>query len=203
MAISSKPIINHIPRFLEFCKEKGLSANTQKNYKIYLNIFILWLKKENKEHLLPHELVYDDILAYRLYLSQFRAKNGSPLKLATQSYYLIALRALLSCFKAKDIESLPPEKIGLPRANKGEKTVKFLDLEQINKLLMATDQKTPIGLRDRAILETLVYSGFKVKQLADINRDQIAGNNNLPQKVLLEYLKIRKDKNSALFIKCQ
>jgi len=175
MKNSDLPIIKHIPNFLDYCEvEKGLSEKTQLNYKRYLQKFILWLKNSKKDNLLPHELTADDIWAYRLYLSRFQGKNGQSLKKVTQNYYLIALRALLGYFVAKDIISIPPDKIALPKDAKGGKTIKFLNLDQIGKLLLAPDIKTPQGLRDRAILESLFSTGLRIAEMVALNRDQFA-----------------------------
>lgn len=223
MKKSDKPIIKHILDFLDYCEvEKGLSEKTQINYKRYLQRFIDWLKITKKEAILPHELTPDDIWAYRLYLSRFRDKKGRTLKKITQNYYLIALRALLGYFAAKDIISLPAEKISLPKDAKTEKTVKFLNLEQIEKLLLAPDTKTVKGLRDRAILETLFSTGLRIAELVSLNREQFAniqnkkdlelgiiGKGGRPRTVyfseralywLKKYLATRKDKEKALFI---
>ena len=223
MIKSNKSIIKHIADFLDYCEiEKGLSDRTQKDYQHYLKKFVFWLKNNKKENLLPHELTADDIWAYRLYLSRFRDKKGKTLKKVTQNYYLIALRALLSYFTAKDILSLPADKIRLPRDAKREKTVKFLNLEQIEKLLLAPDTKNHMGLRDRAILETLFSTGLRVAELVALNRDQVVniknkkdlelaiiGKGGVPRTVyfseralnwLKKYLETRKDKEKALFI---
>jgi len=201
MGKSSKPILNHIPRFLDYCRREGLSDKTQENYKCYLNKFILWLKKENKTTLPPHKLTPRDIQSYRLYLSRYTDEKGRPLKKVTQKYYLIALRALLGYFTAKDVVSLPADKIALPKSTKAEKTVKFLNLEQIEKLLLAPNTKKPAGLRDRAILEALISTGLKVNQLRNLDRDQV--EQILSSEALLwikKYLETRKDKDKALFI---
>jgi len=223
MKESDKQIIKHIPDFLDYCEvEKGLSEKTQENYNRYLQKFIYWLKKTHKEALLPHQLTADDIWAYRLFLSRFTDQNGRPLKKVTQNYYLIALRALLSYFVAKDIECIPPGKIALPKASGAEKTVKFLNLEQIEKLLLAANAKTPIGLRDRAILEALFSTGLRIAELVGLNREQFAniknkkdlelsitGKGGHPRTVYFseralgwvkQYLETRKDKEKALFI---
>jgi site-specific recombinase XerD/intein/homing endonuclease len=223
MKKSDIPIIKQIPDFLDYCEvEKGLSEKTQINYSRYLNKFILWLKGSNKASLLPHQLTPDHIWDYRLYLSRFKGENGLPLKKATQTYYLIALRALLGYFTAKDIESLPQDKIALPKANKGEKSVKFLTLEQIEKLLLAADPSQPMGLRDRAILETLFSTGLRIAEMVALNREQFAniklkkdlelgiiGKGSHPRTVyfsdralswIKKYLDTRKDKEKPLFI---
>ena len=105
MRKNEKPTISHIPGFLSYCKKRGLSEKTHMNYKLFLNRFIKWLGKENKNILLPHELTVEDINSYKFYLSRFQGENGQPLKKVTQNYYLIGLRALLGYFTAKDIES--------------------------------------------------------------------------------------------------
>ncbi len=201
MLKSSRSIIDYIPRFLDYCEiEKGLADKTQKNYDHYLTKFVSWLKKIKKDDLLPHELTADDVWAYRLYLSRYTNEKGHPLKKVSQNYYLIALRALLSYFTAKDIVSLLPAKIGLPKGFKREKIANFLNLEQIEALLSAPRLQTPKGLRDRAILETLIATGFKIRQITSLNKDQLSV---IPGKVLphvKEYLQTRKDKNSALFV---
>ena len=130
----------------------GLAVKTQKNYKHYLNKFILWLQKENnKTTLLPHEFTTDDIQSYKLYLNRFRNKKGQPLKKVTQNYYLIALRALLGYFVAKDIESLYANKISLPRAVIGEKTIKFLEDMESEDLVITGRKITKEQLKDKNI----------------------------------------------------
>ena len=220
---SSIPIIKHIPDFLDYCEvEKGLSDKTQENYQRYLQKFVFWLKMAKKEAILPHELSSEDIWAYRLFLSRFSDKKGHSLKKISQNYYLIALRALLSYFTVKDIVSIPSDKIALPKDAKREKTVKFLDLEQVEKLLLAPETDTPMGLRDRAILEAFFSTGMRVAELAALNREQftniknkkelelgIIGKGDYPRTVyfseralswLKKYLESRHDKEKALFI---
>jgi len=223
MEKSDKPIIKHIPDFLDYCEvEKGLANRTQEDYQHYLKKFILWLKNNKKEGLLPYELTPDDIWAYRLYLSRYTDEKGHSLKKITQNYYLIALRALLGYFTAKDIVSLPADKIALSKNARAEKTVKFLNLEQIERLLLAPDTKNPIGLRDRAILETLFSTGLRIAELVALNQEQfvniknkkdlelgIIGKGSYPRTVYFSeralswvkrYLETRDNKEKPLFI---
>jgi site-specific recombinase XerD len=155
-------------------------------------------------------------------LSRFQGQGGRTLKKITQNYYLIALRAILGYFTAKDIESLPADKIQLQKASTTEKTVKFLGLEQIEKLLLAPDVKNPQGLRDKAILESLFSTGLRIAELVALNREQLAnikdkkdleigiiGKGSHPRTVYFseralewvkKYLETRKDKEKPLFI---
>jgi len=223
MSDSNKPIIKHIPDFLDFCEvEKGLSDKTQENYRRYLDRFIYWLKKTNKINLTPSQLSKEGIWAYRLYLSRSQGEKGHPLKKITQNYYLIALRALLGYFVARDVDCIPPGKITLPKDVRTQKTVKFLNIDQIEKLLLAPDIKTLTGLRDRVILETFFSTGMRIAELVSLNKEQftnikdkkdlelgIVGKGGYPRTVffserattwLKRYLATRKDKEKALFI---
>ena len=224
MQTSQKPIKEHILDFIDYCAvERCLSDNTQENYKRYLEKFETWLQKKNRQNLKPHELTADDVWQYRLCLSRHQdPKTGKPLGKLTQNYYLIALRALLSYFLAKDIVSLPPGKVTLPKDAKNEKTIKFLALDQIEKLLNAPDASSPAGLRDKTIIETLFSTGLRIAELVSLNKDQfdaiwdkqdfelgIVGKGQRTRTVyfseralewLKKYLKTRGDKQKALFI---
>jgi len=223
MENSQTPIPKHINDFLDWIDiEKGLSSKTQENYKRFLNRFLIWLKSNKLDSLLPHQLTPEHIWDYRVFLSRkFTTHKGESLKRTTQNYYLIALRALLGYFVAKDIVSLPPDKIALPRPDK-EKTVKFLNIEQLNKLFLAPDTTTEAGLRDRAMLETFFSTGMRIHELTSLNREQIkikpgmadfelgiVGKGGRARTVyfsknaiewLGKYLDVRKDEEKALFI---
>ncbi|OHA66875.1 MAG: hypothetical protein A3C82_03010 [Candidatus Wildermuthbacteria bacterium RIFCSPHIGHO2_02_FULL_47_12] len=222
MKNSEKTISESIPDFLDYCEvERGLSSKTQENYSHYLNKLKEWLKAKNKVSLRPHDLSSQDVWDYRLFLSRHQNKGKSLSKL-TQNYYLIALRALLSYFVAKDIVSLPPDKVTLPKDAKNEKTIKFLNLDQIQKLLDSPDPENPAGLRDKVILEALFSTGLRIAELVALNKEQfdfssdkkdfelgVIGKGSRPRTVyfseralewLKKYLNTRKDKQKALFI---
>jgi site-specific recombinase XerD len=170
---NQKPIIKYLPDFLDYLEiEKGLAAESQKNYARFLQKFFSWLKSVKLKGLKPSQLTADHIWKYRLYLSRSLGPTDAPLKKSTQNYYLIALRNLLAFFVEKDIDSLPPDKIKLAK-DKGDKEIKFLKLDQLERLLSAPDASTPAGARDRAILESLFSTGLRVAELVRLNRDQL------------------------------
>lgn len=219
MEKSSKPLPQHLNDFLDWLDiEKGLSNKSQENYSRFLKKFIDWLKENNLDDLKPHQLSPAHIWKYRVYLSR---QSKKPLKKSTQNYYLIALRSLLNYFANRDILSLPAEKIKLAR-DKGERQVRFLNLEQLEKLFSAPNISKVQGLRDRAILESLFSTGMRIAELVSLNRDQIkikSGIEELELSIvgkggrirtvyfserallwLRKYLKTRRDNENALFI---
>lgn len=172
--MTSKPITKYLIDYLDYCEiEKGLSVKTQENYSRFLNKFFNWLEKERLSSLTPEKLNPKHIWRYKVYLSRhIDPIKKRPLKKTTQNYYLIALRSLLEFFVEKEIPSLPPSKVKLAK-DKGDKEIKFLKLEQLSRLLSSPDTSTIIGLRDKALLESLFSTGLRVAELAALNRDQI------------------------------
>lgn len=170
MRKSDKPIIRLIPDFLDYCEvEKGLSPVSTRNYHNFLKMFVGWLESQNLTNLKPHELTPGHIWNYRLHLSRKTDSRGKYIKKTTQNYYLIALRNLVSYFAAKDIISLPADKISLPKLTDKDKKIKFLHYDQVEKLMSMPDASTPEGVRDRAILEALFSTGMRVSELTSLN----------------------------------
>ena len=224
MQKSTKPLPQHVSDYLDWLDvEKGLSSKTQENYSRFLKRFLDWLKENKLSNLKPHELSPDHVWKYRIYLArQTRSKRSSKsLKKATQSYYLITLRSLLSFFAERDILAIPPEKVKLAR-DKAEKEVRFLSLDQLERLFEIPDISSPSGLRDRAILETFFSTGMRISELVALNQEQIKSSLNSDElelgivgkggkartvyfstrtlQWLKRYLKTRNDKDKALFI---
>ncbi|MBX4200770.1 tyrosine-type recombinase/integrase, partial [Candidatus Parcubacteria bacterium] len=83
-------------------------------------------------------------------------------------------RAFLGYFVAKDIVSLPPDKIALPKADKSSKAIKFLTVEQVEKLLSTVQPKDNVSIRDRAILESFFSTGLRIAELVSLNTEQFA-----------------------------
>jgi len=219
MKNSLKPLPQHLTDFLDWLDiEKGLSSKSQENYSRFLKKFIDWLRERKLEDLKPHELSPAHIWEYRVYLSR---QSKKPLKKSTQNYYLIALRSFLNYFADRDIISLPSEKIKLAK-DKKDKSVHFLNLDQVEKLLSMPSIAKKSGLRDRAMIETFFSTGLRVAELVSLNKEQIKikpemkyfelgviGKGNRPRTVyfseraikwLGKYLETRKDDKKPLFI---
>lgn len=221
----NKPLPHYLNDFLEYCEvEKGLSLNSVKNYSRFVQKFFDWLRDAKLERLTPNNLSENHISKYRIWLSRRpnAVRRAFPhLHPSTQSRYLIALRAFISFFHEKNIPTIPTEKIKLHK-ERAERLVKFLDSEQLRRFLDAPNTETAVGLRDRAILETLFSTGLRVAELSALNAKQlasglnkddfelsIAGKGGHPRVIyfskralqwLKKYLKSRADSDESLFI---
>lgn len=146
--------------------EGGRSARTAENYTLYLERFV-----EFSDDITVDKITSDVVRKYRLWLNRYKNVNGDELATITQSYHLIALRGFLGYLSKRDIPSLSPEKIELPKTSR--KQVTFLDYEEVERLLNQINITDETGLRDKAIIELLFSSGLRVSELVNLNRDHI------------------------------
>lgn len=163
-----------IEDFLEHLEiEAGRSRKTVENYRLYLERF-LELSQEilNKDDVKATDIDKDLLRKYRLKLNRYGSANGDEdLKVITQSYHLIALRGFLKYLVRRDIKSLDPSMVDLPRVVR--KQVTFLSYDEVESMLEQIDLSNESGLRDRAIIELLYSGGLRVSELVGLNRDSI------------------------------
>src|SRR3989344_223805 len=161
-----------VDEFLEYLEiERNLSPLTIRDYRHYLNNFIGWSTKHSPISR-PQDLTIELIRKYRVYLAHYNSPNGNlPIKKVTQNYYVIALRSFLRYLIRKDLPVVAPEKIQLPKTE--SRSLKFLDRDQLGRLLAQPDISKDAGLREKAILEMLFSTGLRVSELCRLNRDQV------------------------------
>ncbi len=160
-----------IEEFLEYLEiEKNCSRLTIRNYRHYLERFSYWIKGSYPKFKLC-DLDLKILKKYRVFLVRYISEDGKGLKQVTQNYHLIAIRSLLKFLTKRDIKTLAPEKIELPKTE--SRSLKFLNTEQVERLLSQPSISTIIGLRNKAILETLFSTGLRVSELVKLNREQL------------------------------
>lgn len=163
----SQYLSEYILDFIEHLEvEGGRMPKTAENYDFYLNRFV-----EFAGDIKPSEITGELVRKYRLWLNRLKNDRGEDLALITQNYHLIALRGFLKYFAKRDIASMSPDKIELPKVHR--KQVTFLHFDEIMRLLEQVDTSSESGLRDRAILELLFSSGLRVSELVNLNRDHV------------------------------
>jgi len=161
----------YIEEFLEYLEiERNCSKLTQRNYKHYLHRFLEWTE-ENLRKFKIENLTINNVTKYRLYLSRLQSSSRGNLSKATQAYHIIALRSFLKYLAKKDIPTLAAEKIELPKIE--SRSLKFLNAEQMERLLNAPGLSSLTGLRDKVILEVLFSTGLRVSELVKLNRDEV------------------------------
>ena len=105
----------------------------------------------------------DDVRRFLGHLGkQDYSKSTTARKLATlRSFYKF-------CLRRGYVASNPLASIRTPKQEK--RLPKFLEIDQINKLLNTPDDSTILGARDKAMFEVLYSTGIRVSELVDLNR---------------------------------
>jgi integrase/recombinase XerC len=84
---------------------------------------------------------------------------------------LSSLRAMYRYLRAHGQASAAPT-VGISSPRQRRRLPRFLFQDEVEKLLAAPDRETPLGLRDRAILETLYATGLRVSEIAALTAEQ-------------------------------
>lgn len=138
--------------FLDFCRvEKGLAANTLASYRIDLQRFRDELPAEKSA-------TAADLTGYveSLYRAGLSARSIARHITTLRNFYSFLARE-------GEIERDPTEFLKLPRQT--STLPKYLNREEIERLLAAPPLDKPVGLRDRAMLQLLYATGLRVTEL--------------------------------------
>jgi len=151
-----------IERFLEMLLlEEGLQPNTLSSYRFDLRRHAAWLQREGISMI--------DVEAGHVarYLNTLTGKRPR-----TQARALSALRRFYRYLNREGaLAHDPTVEADFPKI--GRDLPKVLSERDVEALLAAPDTSTPLGLRDRAMLETLYATGVRVSELVHLRISQV------------------------------
>lgn len=138
-------------------EERGNSRHTIRAYRRDLEEFVVRLPEDAVPSSIDH-------LVIRSFLGSLRSRN---LCRSTVARKLSAVRSFLRfLLKRGLIDTNPAKAIRTPRREK--RLPHFLDRAEVQKLLAAPRGKSLLTLRDRAAIEVLYSTGFRVSELAGL-----------------------------------
>ena len=145
-----------ISQFLTHVKvEKGLSANTVSAYQRDLVKFNAFAQKRK---LALEAVTRDDLVDFLagLYRGKLESRTVARNLVTLRNFFRFAqIQELITVDPSLNLES-PKIRRTLPG---------YLRLEEVERLLQQPDANTPLGLRDRAMLEVLYSTGLRVSEL--------------------------------------
>ncbi len=150
--------------------EDGLAKLTLAAYRNDLTLFGAWLEKERKQFL--NAAVSGDIEAYLAWRFSQHAQPRSAARYTStlKRFYRYLLREnLIAADPTLNLDS--PK---LPRS-----LPKTLTEDDVERLLDNADTSTPLGLRDRAMLETLYATGLRVSELVGLKLTAVNVNDGV------------------------
>jgi integrase/recombinase XerC len=151
-----------IRAFLEDLKHRrGLSSNTVSSYESDLIQFQIFLEEELGKSQ-PNAV---DVLAIRSFLAHL---HGQGMARASIARKLAALRTFFRFLvREGTIESNPARLVSTPRLDR--KLPERIEENEVERLLEAPDPATPLGRRDRAMLELLYAAGLRIGELTGLD----------------------------------
>ena len=156
-----------IDEFLSYVQfEKGLAANTVQSYRRDLALLSRYCEDVGIDGSSPSE---GDLTALLERLRSGEYPASKPFAPSSVARILVSLRSFYRfCLREKGLETDPTAKIGSPKQPRP--IPKAIPLEEVERMLEQPDH-SPLGVRDRAILETLYGAGLRISELVGLDVD--------------------------------
>jgi integrase/recombinase XerD len=154
----------------EFCDtlwlEDGLAKNSLDAYRRDMRLFAQWLQAERGKHLYGAKA--DDLLAY------FAARHADTKATSANRRLAVLKRFYQLALRQNRIGEDPC--LRMRSAKQAPRFPKTLSEAQVEALLRAPDVDTPLGLRDRTMLELIYASGLRVSELVLLKSLEVGMN---------------------------
>ncbi|SNC61865.1 site-specific tyrosine recombinase XerD [Polynucleobacter victoriensis] len=169
----SKPVSKKLVVSMEaidlFCDtcwlEDGLSKNSLSAYRRDLLLFARWLDDETSKTI--YEANSADVMGYIAHRRADKATTANRRLTVLKRFYRLGIR--------KNLVKADPC-LNLRAAKQAPRFPKTLSESQVEALLGAPDTDTPLGIRDRTMLELMYASGLRVSEMVDLKTIEVGLN---------------------------
>jgi integrase/recombinase XerD len=173
----------YLARFLDYLYlEKNLSPNTIAAYGRDLRLFLSYIGSRNGGISL-FKVARRDIIDYLA----FCRKSG--LHHRTTSRYLSSLRSFYRFLLDENVLDRDPT-VHLSSPKSVVNPPEYLTLGEVDYLLSMPDESTPLGLRDKAILELMYSCGIRVSEVTELSLNSV----RFDERLILVYGKGRRER---------
>lgn len=158
-------MINAIQEFIQYLHNvKKKSYNTVISYERDLKKMAIWLGEQGVDSY--RAVSQTNLNSYMLYMER------NQMAASTVSRSVAAMHAFFQYLvKEEGLESDPSDGLKPPKVEK--KMPEVLSIDEVDLLLNQPNQKTPKGVRDRAMLELLYATGIRVSELINLQMSEI------------------------------
>jgi integrase/recombinase XerD len=147
---------------LQHLADRHYAETTRAVRRVHLGLFCAWAAAQGVTE--PAALTHAVLAAYRRHLSEYRKPDGTPLSLASQHARLTHLRVWCAWLvRERYLAENPAVGLELPRVESRLPAV--CSAAEVERVLRQPDLRDPVGLRDRAILETFHATGMRRTKL--------------------------------------
>ena len=169
--VDPNPIDHHgmtpyLKQFLESSAAGGLSPRTVEIRERMLRYFIHWCDERNLDK--PQDITRPILERYRRYLFHYRKQDGEPISFATQQQRLTPIKAFFKWLTQEHyILYNPASELALPKVHR-RLPRHILTAQEVEQILNQTSLHGELGIRDRAIIETLYSTGIRRSELINL-----------------------------------
>ena len=160
------PLAAMMEKHLADLRVKNYSEYTVKNRRGHIGFFVQWCHDRGLTE--PTEVTRPILEHFQRYLFHYRQKNGRPLTFRSQLARLVPIRVWFRWMaRQRHILHNPASELELPRIeHRLPKTI--LTVAEMEQVLSQPNINDPLGLRDRALMETLYSTGMRRLELANL-----------------------------------
>lgn len=158
-------------RWLERMAERNYSETSLSAARWALKMFLDWSRERDLSS--PGQITKPILESYQGWLYRYEKKDGERLSVRTQRARLGTLQRFFSWLcKSGFLTANPAADLELPR-KPYHALPKALNRDELRRLMGQPDVTDPLGLRDRAILETLYATGMRRGELVALDLGDI------------------------------
>jgi integrase/recombinase XerD len=155
-----------LSQFLDWQHTHNYSKRTVDNRRVSIEYFILWCEDRGIHR--PQGVTEPILERYQHWLYHYRKDNGEPLSLRGQVTRLMPVKAFFKWLaRSNHILYNPASELEMPRL-KHRLPKHVLTASEAEAVLSQPDTSDPLGIRDRAILETFYSTGMRRMELAGL-----------------------------------
>jgi integrase/recombinase XerD len=149
--------------YLGAISARGYTHSTVVTRSQHLGWLVAWLEDRGVTH--PGEVTKPVLERYQRSLFHHRKADGRPLSFRTQYHYLSSTKGLFRWLaQTNRILFNPASELELPRFEQRLPST-VLNVEEVEAVLAQADLTTPLGLRDRAVMEVFYSTGIRRSEL--------------------------------------
>jgi integrase/recombinase XerD len=157
----------YVRHFIAHIEARGYSVNTLKSRIHSLSEFVTWCAERSLDE--PKDVTRPILERYRRHLFHLRKPDGAPLSFSTQHSHLTSLKGFFKwATREGHLLSNPASELDMPKLHR-RLPRHILTVAEVERLLAQTVLHEEIGIRDRAIIETLYSTGMRRMELANLS----------------------------------
>jgi integrase/recombinase XerD len=163
--------------YLEQLAVRNFASHTINNRRLALIAFLRWC--QDRDLFRPQDVTRTILESYQRWMYHHRKRNGNPLGFTTQRGRMVAIKDYFRWLCRQNVLlHNPASELEMPR-NERRLPKGALSEPEVERILMQPDITQPLGIRDRAILETFYSSGIRRMEVVRLHIGDVSAERGI------------------------